>query len=57
MDEEKDLTEVNVENSDGEGIRIANDVIAAIANKSASEVPGVFSMSGGISDVFGKKRN
>lgn len=28
MDEEKDLTEVNVENSDGEGIRIANDVIA-----------------------------
>ena len=55
MDEEKDLTEVNVENSDGEGIRIANDVIAAIANKSASEVPGVFSMSGGISDVFGKK--
>ena len=57
MDEEKDLTEVNVENSDGEGIRIANDVIAAIANKSASEVPGVFRMSGGISDVFGKKRS
>ena len=55
MDEEKELTEVNVENSEGEGIRIANDVIAAIANKAASEVPGVFSMSGGISDVFGKK--
>ena len=55
MDEEKDLEEVSVENVDGEGIRIANDVIAAIANKAASEVPGVFSMSGGISDVFGKK--
>lgn len=55
MDEEKDLEEVSVENVDGEGIRIANDVIAAIANKAASEVPGVFSMFGGISDVFGKK--
>lgn len=56
MDEEKDLVEeVSVENEEGEGIRIANDVIAAIANKAASEVPGVFSMSGGISDVFGKK--
>lgn len=56
MDEEKDLVEeVSVENVEGEGIRIANDVIAAIANKAASEVPGVFSMSGGISDVFGKK--
>ena len=56
MDKENELVEVNVENEQGgEGIRIANDVIAAIANKSASEVPGVFSMSGGISDVFGKK--
>lgn len=56
MDEEKDLVEeVSVENAEGEGIRIANDVIAAIANKATSEVPGVFSMSGGISDVFGKK--
>ena len=36
-------------------ILMEKDVIAAIANKSASEVPGVFSMSGGISDVFGKK--
>ena len=32
-----------------------NTVIAAIANKAASEVAGVFSMAGGISDVFGKK--
>lgn len=48
MDEENELVE-------GEGIRIANDVIATIANKAATEVPGVFCMSGGISDVFGKK--
>lgn len=55
MDEEKDLEEISVDNAEGEGIRIANDVIAAIANKATSEVPGVFSMSGGISDVFGKR--
>ena len=55
-EENNDLVEINVDNEQGgEGIRIANDVIAAIANKAASEVPGVFSMSGGISDVFGKK--
>ena len=55
MEEENNVNEeVKLENGEGEGIRIANDVIAAIANKAASEVPGVFSMSGGISDVFGK---
>lgn len=56
MEEENNVNEeVKIENGEGEGIRIANDVIAAIANKAASEVPGVFSMSGGISDVFGKR--
>lgn len=56
MSDDNNLVEVSVDNEHGgEGIRIANDVIAAIANKAASEVPGVFSMSGGISDVFGKK--
>ena len=55
IDDEKNLTEIKVENSNEEGNRMATYVIAAIANKSASEVPGVFSMSGGISDVFGKK--
>ena len=50
MEEENNVNEeVKLENGEGEGIRIANDVIAAIANKAASEVPGVFSMSGGIS--------
>ena len=52
---EETALEVQDENGSGEGIRIANDVIAAIANKAASEVDGVFSMAGGISDVFGKK--
>lgn len=41
------------------GIKIADDVVATIAGKAASEVKGVYSMSGGfaggISEVFGKK--
>jgi len=41
------------------GIKIADDVIATIAGKSALEVKGVYSMAGGfaggISEVFGKK--
>jgi len=41
------------------GIKIADDVVATIAGKSALEVKGVYSMAGGfaggISEVFGKK--
>ena len=41
------------------GIKIADDVVATIAGRAASEVAGVYSMSGGfaggISEVFGKK--
>lgn len=41
------------------GIRIANDVVATIAGKASLEVTGVYSMAGGfaggISEVFGKK--
>ena len=41
------------------GIKIADDVVATIAGKAASEVAGVYSMAGGfaggISEVFGKK--
>ena len=41
------------------GIKIADDVVAVIAGKAASEVSGVFGMSGGfaggITEVFGKK--
>ena len=44
---------------DGNGIKIADDVVATIAGKAASEVRGVYSMfggfAGGISEVFGKK--
>lgn len=41
------------------GIKIADDVVATIAGKAATEVNGVHSMfgglAGGISEVFGKK--
>ena len=55
MNEDNKIEEVKIATGENEGLRIANDVIAAIANKATTEVPGVFSMSGGISDVFGKK--
>ncbi len=54
-EKEEAVEEVNIATGETEGLRIANDVIAAIANKATTEVPGVYSMSGGISDVFGKK--
>jgi len=50
--------EVETENS---GIKIANEVIAVIAGKAVSEVPGVASMSGGfaggITEVLSGKKN
>ncbi len=56
IEEQKDNNEEVVEEN---GIKISDDVVAIIAGKSASEVPGVFSMSGGfaggITEVFGKK--
>ena len=49
----------DVKEIEGNGIKIADDVIATIAGKAALEVNGVFAMSGGfaggISEVFGKK--
>ena len=60
--EEKNKEEIIPEETneiEENGIKIADDVIATIAGKSALEVNGVFSMSGGfaggISEVFGKK--
>ena len=60
--EEKNKEEVieqEVNEIEENGIKIADDVIATIAGKAASEVAGVHSMSGGfaggISEVFGKK--
>ena len=60
MEEKKkeDIVE-EVNEIEENGIKIADDVIATIAGKAASEVTGVYSMSGGfaggISEVFGKK--
>jgi len=59
--EEKKNEEIveEVKEIEGNGIKIADDVIATIAGKAALEVNGVFAMSGGfaggISEVFGKK--
>lgn len=55
--QEEILEEVN--EIEENGIKIADDVVATIAGKAATEVTGVYSMSGGfaggISEVFGKK--
>ena len=52
---ENEAIEENQDNS----VQIADDVVSIIAGKAASEVPGVYSMSGGfaggITEVFGKK--
>ena len=51
--------ELEINEIEENGIKIADDVIATIAGKAASEVAGVHSMfggfAGGISEVFGKK--
>ena len=59
---EEILEEVQEEiNTENEGIKISNDVIAVIAGVAVSEVPGVSSMSGGfaggISEVLSGKKN
>ena len=47
--------------TENEGIKIANEVVASIAGIAVSEVPGVFGMAGGIaggiSEVFSGKKN
>ena len=52
---ENEITEEVQDN----GVQIADDVVSIIAGKAASEVSGVYSMSGGfaggITEVFGKK--
>lgn len=58
-DEEKIEFIQNEKEAEESDIKIADDVVAIIAGKAASEVPGVFGMSGGfaggITEVFGKK--
>ena len=57
--EEIHQEDIQVNEIEGNGIKIADDVVATIAGKAASEVTGVYAMSGGfaggISEVFGKK--
>lgn len=66
--EEENLNEVNnneeiknAEETTGEGIKIADDVVAIIAGKAVSEVNGVFGMAGGfaggITEVLSGKKN
>ena len=59
---EQELVEnEEVVETENEGIKIANDVVASIAGIAVSEVPGVFGMAGGIaggiSEVFSGKKN
>ena len=55
----EEVIQEEVKEIEENGIKIADDVIATIAGKSALEVKGVYSMAGGfaggISEVFGKK--
>ncbi len=55
------VEETVIENADNSEIKIADDVVSVIAGIAASEVPGVFGMSGGfaggISEVFSGKKN
>ena len=55
----EEIVEKEVNEIEENGIKIADDVVATIAGKSALEVNGVYSMAGGfaggISEVFGKK--
>lgn len=59
MENKEDNIPEQINEIEENGIKIANDVVATIAGKSAMEVSGVYSMAGGfaggISEVFGKK--
>lgn len=58
MEEEKDINEedkTEITTGNDENIKIANDVVASIAGVAVSEVQGVYSMAGGITEIFGKK--
>lgn len=64
MEEDKVVQETGEDeiiSSDNTGIKISNEVVASIAGVAVSEVPGVYSMAGGIaggiSEVFSGKKN
>lgn len=55
------IEEVTLEVAEGNGIKIADDVVAVIAGVAVSEVPGVAGMAGGfaggITEVLSGKKN
>ncbi len=57
--ETKKVENVEVKETEVNGIKIAEEVVAKIAGIAASEVKGVFGMNGGLvegfSEIFGKK--
>jgi len=55
VEEEKNLSTNEIVAENDESIKIANDVVASIAGVAVSEVPGVYGMAGGITEIFGKK--
>jgi len=55
VEEEKNLSTNEIVTENDESIKIANDVVASIAGVAVSEVPGVYGMAGGITEIFGKK--
>lgn len=64
MEEDKEMNveeENEITSADNTEIKISNDVVASIAGVAVSEVPGVYSMAGGlaggISEVFSGKKN
>lgn len=64
MEEDKVIQETEeneITAADNTGIKISNDVVASIAGVAVSEVPGVYSMAGGIaggiSEVLSGKKN
>lgn len=52
--ESEEIEETKIEQ---EEIKISNEVVASIAGKAVSDVPGVYSMAGGIAEVFKGKKN
>ena len=63
MEEEKNIEaeDAEITSTENEGIKISNEVVASIAGVAVSEVPGVYSMAGGIAggiqEVFSGKKN
>lgn len=53
--ENKELENAQVSETEVNGIKIAEDVVATIAGMATAEVKGVSSMNGGIAGMFGKK--